>query len=130
MVFSGYFRAGGIALDARDGGMRIVREGRHGKLVPAVEQMTFNGARALAEGRQALYVTERCVIELRPAGLTVIELAPGVDLDRDVLAQAGFALQVAGDLRPMDPRLFRPEPMRLVLPENPRRASLDRAVAD
>jgi len=130
MVFSGYFRAGGIELDARDGGMRIVHEGRHGKLVPAVEQVTFNGARALAEGRQALYVTERCVLELRPAGLTVIELAPGIDLNRDVLAQAGFALQVADDLRPMDPRLFRPEPMRLVLPENPRRASLDRAVAD
>ncbi len=130
MVFSGYFRAGGIELDARDGGMRIVREGRHGKLVPAVEQVTFSGARALAEGRQALYVTERCVLELRPAGLTVIELAPGVDLARDVLAQAGFALQVADDLRPMDPRLFRPEPMRLTLPENSRRASLDRAVAD
>jgi hypothetical protein len=59
----------------------------------------------------------------------VIELAPGVDLDRDVLAQAGFALQVADDLRPMDPRLFRPEPMRLVLPENARWASLNRAVA-
>jgi acyl CoA:acetate/3-ketoacid CoA transferase len=130
MVFSGYFRAGGIELDARDGAMRIVREGRHSKLVPAVEQVTFNGTRALAEGRQALYVTERCVLELRPAGLTVIELAPGVDLDRDVLAQAGFALQVAVDLRPMDPRLFRPEPMRLVLPENPRRAGLNRAVAD
>jgi acyl CoA:acetate/3-ketoacid CoA transferase len=84
---------------------------------------------ALAEGRQALYVTERCVLELRPAGLTVIELAPGIDLDRDVLAQAGFALQVASDLRPMDARLFRSEPMRLVLPENPRRASLDRAIA-
>jgi len=130
MVFSGYFRAGGIELDARDGAMRIVRDGRHGKLVPAVEQVTFNGARALAEGRQALYVTERCVLELRPAGLTVIELAPGVDLHRDVLAQAGFALQVADDLRPMDPRLFRPEPMRLVLPENPRRAALASAVAD
>ncbi len=130
MVFSGYFRAGGIGLDVRDGTMRIDREGRHAKLVPRVEQVTFNGAIALAEGRQALYVTERCVLELRPAGLTVIELAPGIDLDRDVLAQAGFALQVASDLRPMDARLFRPEPMRLALPENPRRASLDRAVAD
>jgi acyl CoA:acetate/3-ketoacid CoA transferase len=130
MVFSGYFRAGGIALEVRDGGMRIAREGRHGKLVPAVEQVTFNGARALAEGRQALYVTERCVLELRPAGLTVIELAPGTDLDRDVLAQAGFPLQVADDLRLMDARLFRPEPIGLALPENPRRASLDRAAGD
>jgi propionate CoA-transferase len=129
MVYSGYFRAGGIELDVRDGAMRIVREGRHGKLVPAVEQVTFDGARALAEGRQALYVTERCVLELRPAGLTVIELAPGLDLARDVLAQAGFPLQVADDLKPMDPRLFRPEPMRLVLAENPRRAALARALS-
>jgi acyl CoA:acetate/3-ketoacid CoA transferase len=129
MVYSGYFRAGGIELDVRDGSMRIVREGRHAKLVPAIEQVTFNGARALAEGRQALYVTERCVLELRAAGLTVIELAPGADLQRDVLAQAGFALKVADDLRPMDPRLFRPEPMGLVLPENPRRAALARRVA-
>jgi acyl CoA:acetate/3-ketoacid CoA transferase len=69
------------------------------------------------------------VLELRAAGLTVIELAPGADLQRDVLAQAGFALKVADDLRPMDPRLFRPEPMGLVLPENPRRAALARRVA-
>jgi acyl CoA:acetate/3-ketoacid CoA transferase len=129
MVYSGYFRAGGLELDVRDGAMRIVREGRHAKLVPTIEQVTFDGARALAEGRQALYVTERCVLELRPSGLTVTELAPGVDLDRDVMAQAGFALQVADDLRPMDPRLFRPEPMGLVLPENARRAALDRAIA-
>ncbi len=129
MVYSGYFRAGGIELDVRDGVMRIVREGRHAKLVPAVEQMTFNGARALAQGQQALYVTERCVLELRPAGLTVIELAPGVDLHRDVLAQAGFALKVADDLRPMDSRLFRPEKMRLILEENQRRAALACAVA-
>jgi propionate CoA-transferase len=129
MVYSGYFRAGGIELDVRDGAMRIVREGRHGKLVPAVEQVTFDGARALAEGRQALYVTERCVLELRPAGLTVIELAPGLDLSRDVLAQAGFELRVADDLRPMDARLFRPEPMGLSLAENPRHAALARALA-
>jgi acyl CoA:acetate/3-ketoacid CoA transferase len=62
-----------------------------------------------------LYVTERCVIALRAEGLTVTEIAPGVDLERDVLAQAGCPLRVASDLRPMDARLFRPEPMRLEL---------------
>ncbi len=128
MVFSGYFRAGGIELDVRDGSMRIVREGRHAKFVPSIEQVTFNGAMALAQGRRAIYVTERCVLELRPAGLTVIEVAPGVDLQRDVLAQAGFPLQVADDLKPMDARLFRPDPMCLALSENPRRAALDRAI--
>ena len=63
-----------------------------------------------------LYVTERCVVELRPEGLTVVEVAPGVDVARDVLQQAGFPLRVAGDLRTMDARLFDPAPMGLALP--------------
>ena len=57
----------------------------------------------------ATYVTERCVVELREAGLTVTEIAPGIDLDRDVLGQAATELKVADDLREMDARLFRPE---------------------
>ena len=80
-----------------------------------VSSVTFSGRRALAQGRQVRYVTERCVLELRPEGLTVIEIAPGVDLGRDVLARAAFPLAVADDLREMDPRLFRPEPAGLAL---------------
>ena len=63
------------------------------------------------------YVTERCVIDLTPQGLTVREIAPGVDLERDVLAQADFRLQVAPDLKRMDERLFRDAPLGLQLPE-------------
>src|SRR5690606_18722672 len=59
--------------------------------------------------------TERCVIQLRPEGLTVTEIAPGIDLERDVLGHAGIPLRVSDDLRTMDPRLFHPEPMRLTL---------------
>ena len=62
-------------------------------------------------------VTERCVIRLRPEGLTVTEIAPGVDLERDVLARVELPLRVSPELRVMDGRLFRPEPMGLVLPE-------------
>jgi acyl CoA:acetate/3-ketoacid CoA transferase len=61
------------------------------------------------------YVTERCVLRLRPEGLAVTELAPGVDLERDVLAQAAIPLLVADDLRTMDAALFRPEPLGLWL---------------
>jgi acyl CoA:acetate/3-ketoacid CoA transferase len=62
-----------------------------------------------------LYVTERAVIRLDPEGLTVIEAAPGIDLQRDVLDQAAIPLRVSPELKEMDARLFRPEPMGLEL---------------
>ena len=116
LVFSGTFRAAGIELAIEDGKLRIVREGKFPKFVPSVEQVTFSGRRALEQGQTVHYVTERCVVELRPEGLTVIEVAPGVDVERDVVRQAGCPLRVAADLKTMDPRLFDPAPMGLVLP--------------
>ena len=86
------------------------------KLVERVSAVTFSGRRALTQGQHVRYVTERCVLELRPEGLTVIEIAPGVDLQRGVLDKAGFKLHVADDLREMDARLFRPDPLGLTLP--------------
>ena len=68
-----------------------------------------------------LYITERCVIELTHTGLMVIEIAPGVDLERDVLANAGVPLLVSADLQRMSPALFRPEPMGLILSRKPSR---------
>jgi len=127
LVFSGYFRAAGIELRIADGKLVIVREGRIAKFVDKVQQITFNGKRALEPGRRAVYVTERCVIELRPQGLTVIEVAPGIDVERDVLAQAECTLRVADDLKTMDPRLFRPEPVGALL--KPRRARAWHAAA-
>ena len=116
IVFSGFFRAGGLELDIGDGRLAIVREGRVAKFVPGVEHVTFSGRRAREQRQQVTYVTERCVIELRERGLTVIEIAPGVELRRDVLDQAMFPLAVADDLRTMDARLFTDVPMRLDLP--------------
>jgi acyl CoA:acetate/3-ketoacid CoA transferase len=114
IVFSGYFTAG-ASLAVEDGKLRIEREGKVKKMVPEVEQVTFSGRRAQAQGQHVTYVTERCVMELRSDGLTVTELAPGVDLVRDVLAQADIELAVADDLRPMPAELFRPEPFGLKL---------------
>ena len=115
IVFSGYFTTAGARYDLADGMLRIVQEGKVRKLTPQVEHVTFSGKRALEVGQQITYVTERCVMQLRPTGLTVTEIAPGVELERDVLGQAGFPLQVDADLRTMDARLFRPEPMGLRL---------------
>ncbi len=117
LVFSGYFTAGGLQLSLEDGRLCIEREGRARKFVPEVEEVTFSGRRARELGQGVTYVTERCVLTLEPEGLTVVELAPGVDLERDVLGQADIPLRVSPNLHPMDARLFRPEPMGLTLQE-------------
>jgi propionate CoA-transferase len=116
IVFSGYYTAG-AKLAVEGGRLRILAEGKVRKLVPAVEQVSFSGRRARAQGQRVSYVTERCVIELREQGLIVTELAPGVDLERDVLAQAEIPLHVADNLARMDARLFHPERIGLELPE-------------
>ena len=125
LVFSGYFTAAGLKLDIGDGHLNILQEGKFPKFVPEVEHVTFSGRRGRAQKQDVTYVTERCVIKLLEAGLTVVETAPGVDLERDVLAQARCDLKVSDRLATMDARLFSPEPMGLVLPERaqPRWAS-------
>ena len=105
VIFSGFFTAG-AKLEVDDGKLVILKEGKVKKLVKKVEHVTFSGRRALEQGQQISYITERCVLELRPSGLTVTEIAPGVDLNRDVLSQAAFALQVAPNLKAMDTNLF------------------------
>ena len=106
IVFSGFFTAG-AQLEVVGEKLVIAKEGKVKKLVEAVEQVTFSGCRARAQGQHVSYVTERCVMELRAGGMTVTEIAPCVDLNRDVLDQAGFRLEVASDLRTTDPALFR-----------------------
>ena len=124
IVFGGTLTAGGLEVAIEDGRLQIVREGNHRKFVPAVEHVTFSGRIARERGQRVLYVTERCVIRLDPEGLTVVEVAPGVDLERDVLSQAEFPLKVAANVTEMDPRLFRPEPMGLRLAPKGARAGL------
>jgi len=114
IVFSGFFSAG-AELAVADGRLRILREGKAKKLVPEVEHVTFSGPRAIASGQDITYVTERCVMRLTPDGVTVAEIAPGIDLERDVLAAAGFPLRVAAEVKVMAARLFSPEPIGLAL---------------
>jgi acyl CoA:acetate/3-ketoacid CoA transferase len=119
IVFSGYFTAGGLQVAAEDGGLRIRQDGKISKFVPEVGHVTFSGRNAVERGQDITYVTERCVLKLRHEGLTVVEIAPGVDLERDILARSGTPLQVASDLKLMDARLFRPEPIGLSLARKP-----------
>jgi propionate CoA-transferase len=115
IVFSGTFTAGRRDIAIEDEQVVIRSDGRHPKLVKRVAEVSFSGRRALAQNQRVLYVTERCVMELRPEGITVTELAPGIDLHQDVLGKAAFELKVADDLREMDSRLFQPAPVGLSL---------------
>jgi len=114
IVFSGYFSAG-AKLGIEDGRLRIDGPGKVKKLVDEVEHVSFSGRRAIAQGQEVAYVTERCVMRLLPQGVTVTEVAPGVDLKADVLDQADFKLSVAEELNEMPADLFRPEKMDLIL---------------
>ncbi len=114
IVYSGYFTAG-AGLEIEGGALVVAKEGKVKKLVDEVEQVSFSGPRAIAQGQDVVYVTERCVMRLTPEGLNVVEVAPGVDLERDVLAQSQFPLRVADNVKTMNPALFHPEPFGLKL---------------
>lgn len=115
IVFCGFFTAG-AKLEVGDGKLTILKEGKS-KLVEAVEHVTFSGTTARRRDQCITYVTERCVIDLTNDGLTLREIAPGVDLQRDVLAIADFPLRVDPNLKLMDASLFRDAPMGLELQE-------------
>lgn len=108
IVFSGYFNAG-AKLSVIDGKLRIDKEGKVAKLVPQVDQVSFSGKRATLQHQDVTYVTERCVMKLIEGRITVTEIAPGVDLKRDILDQAAFALAVAEPLALMQADLFEPD---------------------
>jgi propionate CoA-transferase len=128
LIFVGTFTTGGLAVEVGEGRIAIIQEGRSPKFVQAVEQITFSGSLAAENRQPVLFVTERCVFRLGEGGLELVEIAPGIDLDRDILAHMAFEPLVRAP-KLMDARLFRREPMRLdeILLERPleERFSLD-----
>jgi propionate CoA-transferase len=112
LVFAGTFTAGGLQLEIGDGRLRIVREGTSRKFVQRVGQVTFSGRFARETGQPVLYVTERCVFRLTADGLALTEVAPGIDIERDILAHMAFR-PIMDDVQPMDDRIFLPKPMGL-----------------
>jgi propionate CoA-transferase len=116
IVFSGFFTAG-AKLQVGDGKLTILKEGQGRKFVDAVEHVTFSGDMAQRRGQRISYITERCVIDLADDRLVVREIAPGIDLKRDVLDLADFRLRADANLTLMDEALFLDAPMGLRLPE-------------
>ncbi|MGB0741107.1 MAG: acyl CoA:acetate/3-ketoacid CoA transferase, partial [Planctomycetaceae bacterium] len=90
LVFCGTFTTGGLDVCWQKDGLKIRTEGSVAKFVKSVQQISFSGRIAAASDRDVLFVTERAVFRLTTAGLELIEIAPGIDLERDVFAQMGF----------------------------------------
>jgi propionate CoA-transferase len=135
VVFVGTFTAGDLDVRLQEGRLRIHREGQTTKFVQAVEHRTFSGREACKRGQRVLYVTERCVFQLKAEGgqgsLELIEIAPGIDLERDLLAHMDFMPSISPQLRLMDAALFAEESIglreRLLATPLAKRFELDRA---
>src|SRR5262249_36961084 len=112
VIFAGTFTASGLDLKVGDGRLHIVQEGRAQKFGSHVQQITFSGKEAAKADKTVLYVTERCVLRLASDGLELIEVAPGIDVERDILAHMAFR-PIVRQIRDMDARLFQPEPLDL-----------------
>jgi len=113
VIFVGTFTAGGLKVTLEEGRMQILQEGKLKKFIDRVEHVTFSGAYARQKGQPVLYVTERCVFALTEAGMKLVEMAPGVDLEKDILSLMDFKPIIDGTPRLMDARIFRAEPMGL-----------------
>ena len=113
VVFVGTFTAGKLNVVVNKGALKIVTEGETKKFVAQVEHRTFSGEYAFKSKQTVLYITERCVFRLIESGLELIEIAPGVDLERDVLALMDFRPAISPTLKIMDLRIFKDVPMGL-----------------
>jgi len=113
VIFCGTFTAGGLKVKVGEGKLGIVTEGRMKKFLDAVEQITFSGKYAQSAQQSVMYITERAVFRLTPEGMVLTEIAPGIDLQKDILSLMDFRPMIAEDLKLMDARIFRKECMKL-----------------
>lgn len=113
VVFVGTFTAGELSVAVEDGALCILSEGKGTKFVEEVEHRTFSGEQAAKTDKDVLYITERCVFKLTPQGLALTEIAPGVDLQKDILDRMAFKPIIHEPLKLMDARIFADEPMQL-----------------
>jgi propionate CoA-transferase len=113
VIFCGTFTAGGLKVKVAEGKLAIINEGRAKKFLQQVEQITFSGKYAQKVKQPVMYITERAVFELTTEGMMLTELAPGIDLEKDVLAFMDFKPIISAKLKVMDERIFQIEPMGL-----------------
>jgi propionate CoA-transferase len=111
VFFCGTFTAGGLEIAVDDGKLVIKEEGKVNKFIKKVGQITFSGAYAQEIRQPVMYITERAVFELKKDGLYLTEVAPGIDIEKDILAHMDFVPKMEGIPKLMDERIFKPEPM-------------------
>ncbi len=111
IVFGGTMTSGGLKVEIRDGKVHILKEGRFRKFVKQVDEITFSGKVAREQHKPVLYITERCVFRLTADGVELIEIAPGIDLETQILPLMDFMPQISPELKLMDPRIFRDQVM-------------------
>ena len=113
IVFCGTLKSGGLRTKVGEGKIEILQEGRFVKLLPEVEEITFHAKEAVKSGKEVWYVTERAVFRMTETGIELCEIAPGLDMERDVIKHMGFRPQIAKQVKTMDARLFESQPMNL-----------------
>ncbi|BBB27515.1 acyl CoA:acetate/3-ketoacid CoA transferase [Amphritea japonica] len=113
LYFLGTFTSGSQQLEIHNGELNVIRNGSVKKFLKQVQQITFNGQYAIEQGQKVTFITERAVFILTSEGLKLTEIAPGVDLKKDILDQMDFRPLIDNNLTPMDPRLFKEGPMNL-----------------
>ncbi|WP_312071571.1 acyl CoA:acetate/3-ketoacid CoA transferase [Anaerotignum propionicum] len=113
VFFCGTFTAGGLKTAVENGKMLITKEGAERKFVNAVEHITFSGKYANKTNQPVMYITERAVFELRQDGVHLIEVAPGIDIQTQIIDLMGFVPKMEKEVRLMDERIFKNEPMGL-----------------
>jgi propionate CoA-transferase len=113
VIFSGTLAAGALKISWPEGQTRIETDGLQKKFVEKVQQITFNGRYAIQQQQRVFYITERAVFRLSEGGVELIEVAPNVDLDRDIFDRMGFRPLVSPQLKTMSPGIFQPKPFGL-----------------
>ena len=111
VVFLGAFTAGGLELEISDGKMHILREGKQKKFLEHIRQITLSGAYATSVHQPVYFITERAVFRLVSGGVELIEYAPGIDIERDILGQMEFRPLISPNLKPMAAEIFKESPM-------------------
>jgi propionate CoA-transferase len=112
VLFAGTFTTGGLRVTVEGGALKILNEGATRKFVKDVDQITYSGDFGVETGQPCLYVTERCVFRRTPEGMELIEVAPGIDIKKDIFSQMDFK-PILNNPKQMDSRIFLPPPMNL-----------------
>jgi propionate CoA-transferase len=109
----GTFTAGGLKIKVENGELEIIQEGKVKKFVKEVEHKTFSGEYAVEVNQPVLYITERAVFKLMEKGLELIEIAPGIDIEKHIIAQMEFTPLINGAPKLMDKRIFKDSVMKI-----------------